>query len=252
MVDGQSPSKGFSVGTAASAGASTAIAMFNPALGIAAAFGAPYIANQIDAFVGWFRNRQDVKADVLLGWVAKIAGIDVAEILKRCNENPDLEDLLLRTLRATSDTSIRAKIISYATALASGMAEDQSEADINWERMFVRTLDDLDFDHLRLLEVLSKPHIPAGLYENVEGAPLRVGPVDERLVSELATDLENLPMLLATLQRNGLVQFRTSHTSTWGGGITKSTWELTEYGLKFLARLIDIENLVATQESEDA
>lgn len=94
------------------------IAVVNPPLGIVAAAAAPMAVDRFQALIERVWRREDSRNERLLVAAARVAGVDIDGLLRRCEERPDLEELLVKCLRAVGDTSLRGKVHTLAVTLA--------------------------------------------------------------------------------------------------------------------------------------
>lgn len=232
------------VGAIVAGGTAALIALFDPSLAVIGAVGTPVVAGPIDRVIARFRERRNSRAEVLLEWVSRFSGVDLEELFDRCDADPRLETLLLRTLRAAGDTPVRGKIIAYASALASGVAGVALDRDANWEQTFVRTLEDLERDDLILLERFSLTAYELGLNTDPDPNAPPIKSLNQHQIEIVAQDIEFKSVSLATLQRNGLVASRSVSATGYAGGATWEFWDLTDHGERFLARLKEIGNLI--------
>ncbi len=133
-----------------------------------------------------------------------------------------------------------AGVAPHATA-ATGT--DPEEARAAWETTFLRALDDIDADQLRLLERFT---------QNAE--QLRLAPpgrdghfmeaLDESQLRRISSDVVDLPAALAALQRHGLLATRVLEGGPDGGGTTY--WIITGFGTRFVDRLQKIREVGAS------
>ena len=224
------------------------LAVVHPALAVAATAVAPSVAEFVKAALGRIRTRRDDRLERLLVWAAEFAGVDPTELVQRCEANPDTEQLLLRTLRATSETALREKVLVFALALAHGSRPEAEPDEVERETAFVRTLEDLDEAHLGLLRRFTKTANELGLGDgstDFDRIPDVVGPGQLEVGW---SNVNNLPALLATLQRNGLIDGHAGSggMSFYNGGVNTLKWRLTAFGRDVLARLAEIGAILAS------
>lgn len=118
-----------------------------------------------------------------------------------------------------------------ATAAKGTGNEQERDA---WETTFVRALDDVDADQLRLLERFTQSAeqlqlVPPGHGDHFMEA------LDESQLKRISSDVADLPAALAVLQRHGLLATRTLGGEADGGGTTH--WIITGFGSRFVDRL---------------
>jgi len=224
-------------------GAAAWLATMHPEAGIAAAASAPTLVDSIKSLAYRIEQRRADKVDQLLKWSSKFANVELGDLLSRCYANPEVEELLLKVLRATEDTTLRGKILSFAMSLAKGTSPGMSDASLRWEKTFVRVVDDLDPVHLELLDRFTWTSNQLGLgngapeFDEVPAA-LNLGQVEM-----VTMDLDILPSLLAVLQRHGLI----ASTDTGGGplgGSGSTYWKVTSFGCEVLGRFALIRSVV--------
>lgn len=126
---------------------------------------------------------------------------------------PELEELLLRTLQAAGNTTLREKIVAYSLTLANGARPDSVET-TEWETAFVRVLDDLDVSHLELRRKFTMTSNELGLGNGDPEFDIVTTSLISKQVEMVASDLPMLPALLAVLQRHGLVEGLSGGAST--------------------------------------
>jgi hypothetical protein len=182
----------------------------------------------------------------LVEWTARFAGIDPEQLDDRCTDDPRRVELLLRVLRATSNTSLRGKVIAYALSLAEGTEPMTDERGLAWEAAFVRALDDLDEDHLLLLDRFTHSGNDLGLGDGSEAFESPPEALNDAQLETAAEGIVNLPSVIAVLQRNGLVRPDTGVGASYGGSTAFTNWRLTQFGREVLERLAVIRELVST------
>ena len=87
-----------SVTEVAVASAAGAAALVNPVAGALAAGASPAVAAGIKGVLGRLSERWTARNEYVLAWVARLAGIDPDELERRCEVNPELEQLLSRSV----------------------------------------------------------------------------------------------------------------------------------------------------------
>ena len=223
------------------------LAVVHPGLAVAATAVAPSVAELVKAGLARFRARRDDRLERLLVWAAEFAGVDPTELVQRCEANPSTEQLLLRTLRATSETALREKVLVFALALAHGSQPEAEPDEVERETAFVRALEDLDEAHLLLLRRFTKTANELGLGDgsaDFDKVPDVVGPGQ---IEVGWSNVNNLPALLATLQGNGLIEGHVGSggMSFYNGGVNTLKWRVTAFGRDVLARLAEIREILA-------
>ena len=213
------------------------LALIDPIAGVAAAGSAPALAAAVNAVLDRVAARANRRAASVLRGAAEALGTDVSDLQERLHSDPSREQLLLRTLGAAENAPLREKLCAYALALARGSIGDGPQ--VAWETTFVRALDDLDPSHLALLDRFTWSSNRLGLGDgssDFDRVPEALNPTQ---LERIANDLENLPALLATLQRHGLVASQSTGGGNLGGSGTV-LWSLTSFGRAFLGRLAEI------------
>ncbi len=129
---------------------------------------------------------------------------------------------------------------SRAPASANGIEGDDER--VSWEATFVRALDDIDADQLRLLERFTQSAEQLRLAPKGRGDhPLEA--LDEDQLKRISGDVPDLPAALAALQGHGLLA-----TRVLGGGVGGGTthWVITSFGTRFVERLHQIGEVLAS------
>lgn len=229
-------------------GAAAAAMAGHPDIAIGAAASQPVAAAGIDTTLDWLSERVRDRHGRLLKDAAKVAGIDGAELKRRCRANPEAEDLLLASLKLAGDTNNRAKLLCYAIALAQGIDPRATDEETQRLRSFVRTLGELDVVHIALLDRFT--WLEERLFDTDHPNPDRQGLWPERIFSwrqiQVAMrDFENLGLLVGDLVRVQLirVESRGGGAVLGGGGVT-TFWMVTESGQVFLKWLWEISAIV--------
>ena len=110
--------------------------------------------------------------------------------------------------------------------------------------MFVRAIDDLDNESVQLLKKLSMTSNELGLGDESAAFDVPIGTINDVQLRSVTKELTNLPMLLAILQRNGLVTTNTVSGGSFSGGKTMNYWELSQFGSDVLTRFDNIDSLL--------
>jgi len=207
-----------------------ALAILNPAAGVAAAGLSPVLVRRIKR---WVAERRATRVEYSLDLAVQLTSLDADEFAARCEENPATEQLLLRVIEASENTVSNEKLIAYAIALANGTLD---RASVDWETTFVRVLDDLDQTHLFLLERFTTEGRGGGRPE-FDAVPKQL---NSSHLASLASDLPNLPSLVAGLQRNGLISSEASGGGATGPAGAQTVWTITEFGKALLERLYEV------------
>lgn len=232
---------GTSVVLAAAAGGA---GLVNPVVGIAGATAAPVVEAAVNFGMEKLAARRARRAGVVIARAAELGAMTPEDLLARAEANPELEDLLLRTVRAAMDSASEEKLILYAVSLAAGtMSDDSSE--IAWETLLVRVLDDLDVSHLDMLNRFTMTSLELGLGEGPEfdSVPSSLNAAQIEIV---AGDLPNRASLLAVLERHGLIERYTA-----AGGMSFSIGppmvhaRITDFGSDVHERLLAVGRLIA-------
>jgi hypothetical protein len=104
-------------------------------------------------------------------------------------------------LGVAQDTALRDKRRALGRALAAGITG--SDAEINYERLFIRAVSDIDEPHIQVLDVLATKRARAG---ELSGSSFQAG-WPTRAIAARAPELSGaLPALLPTLEAHGLVR----------------------------------------------
>jgi len=201
-------------------GSAAGLAVWNPAAGVAAAAAVPGLSAGARVGLDRFAVRRRSRRGVVLDGAAAAAGISVSELLNRCESAPEREDLLLTTLRAAGHTSSTETLIAYAVALVQGSLGSGGEAP--WESEFVRALDDLDEPEVHLAKCFTMTSNELGLGSG--GPEFDVVPdgLNEEQLKRVARNPERLPIVIAALQRQGLIA--TPHGSSRAGPPSARPW----------------------------
>lgn len=216
-----------------------ALGVVNPAAGVAAAAAVPVVFAGVKDVLDRIHGRRIFRRSAVLAAAAKQAGIDADELTRRLESDPEREELLLRTLVAAGEAPLREKLIAYAVALANGTTTDDRHR-VAWETAFVRALDDLDSDHLTLLDRFTRTATQLGLAATGTEPDPVMNTLNETQIEMVASDVANPPATVAVLQRHGLIAARTSGGGTFGGGGGSTHWYITAFGIAFLERLDSI------------
>jgi hypothetical protein len=221
--------------------------LIDPALGAVAAGASPALAAGVKGFLDHLRERHRKKEEYVLAWAARIAGIAPEELQRRCEANPEIEQLLLRILSAIQETALREKLVAYALALGKGLGLQAGDEALQWESAFVRALHDLDLVHFKLLEQLSR-------HDDVERHPLLDprGTFNEPQLRASVSDRTTLSIVMAVLQRHGLVM---SQTAGGGPGIlateARTLWHITDFGIAALQHIQEVGDLLSSTQASD-
>lgn len=239
MAGGTSP-RDIAVDTVV-AGTASLIGLIKPDLLVGAAAAGPLASSAVGGAVEWVSTRRRRNQEYVFDFAAREAGLSLDELKRRCEQNPDLEDLLLLVLDAAADTARPEKLIAYYLALASGASMPDDED--RWQSALVRVLRDLGSEHLTLLDRFTQTSNELGLGDGSEDFDFMPEVLNEGQVEIITGDIPALPSALATLQRHGLLA-NASYTPgpLGGGGRPIVQWKLTDFGAQVLALLREIGN----------
>ena len=231
-------------GVAASA---AAISISHPAGGPFLAGASPVLAAGLKSLLGRLSLRRQQRPEYVLAWFARLAHLDPAELEARCLEKPELEQLLLRILAASEQTTLPEKLVAYALSLAASVNVGNSTSQLRWETAFVEALSELDVEDLELLRRVQDP-------SEAHNHPLLdvPGTFSEPRLRELVGDSTTLPLQIAVLQRHGLIA---NQTAGGGPGLmgseARTVWRTTKFGAMFLDRLAEVGHLLSPSEGGD-
>jgi hypothetical protein len=124
---------------------------------------------------------------------------------------------------------------------------------MQWETAFVRALSDLDRLHIGLLErfTWTGNRLFGG---DTPGLDQPVAALNDGQLKTVMPEFGDvLESLLATLQRHGLIEpLETAGPVLGGGRGPLTTWQITEFGTRFVERMQDVgERLVDAAELPD-
>jgi hypothetical protein len=232
------------------AGTAGLIALLAPGGGVAAAAVSPGVATGMKRILDRVVRRRHEREAYMLRWAAAAAAIDPEELLRRCEERPGLEELLLFALRAAGDTTMREKLVALALALASGTSEDNK--DLQWQSAFVHALNDLAREHLVMLDRFTMTQNQLGLGDGdpaFDSVPEQIG---DNQLDMIGKDMPALRSILAVLQRHGLVVNKfVGGGAVLGGGGALGIWQLTDFGKEFHQLLMKIGEVLEGDRSAD-
>jgi hypothetical protein len=216
----------------------------DPMIGVGAAAAAPAALAGAHAVIGRMERRRAAKRAAVIASAAQYAGIDAAELDARLRVNPDGEELLLRTLRASEDTGLTDKLIAYSIALGTG-AKARDNQEVRWETAFVAALDDLNADHLCLLQKFTSTATELGIRQPSPDVDTIMAALSQEQIERVSDDVANLPAAPAVLQRHGLIENLTLDFTYGAGG--SPHWRLTSFGHDVAQRLKDIDAILHGQ-----
>lgn len=188
-------------------------------------------------------NRQRAKREkTLIRDAARVADVSPRRLLRLLKSDPAKQELLLHVLRLAGTTTRRQKLVASAFALGVGATAD--DEGVQWGLDFGSAVDAMDDRHLELLLRFTYSWDQLGVTPGPkwEGdPPIRMASAHIR---QMASDLPNLPALLATVQSLGLVESDTWGQSTLGGGGPTSSWRITRFGEEFISTIQFIDALL--------
>ena len=188
-------------------------------------------------------RRLDRQATVLAAAAAQ-AGVDTDDLVRRLQDDPEREELVNRTLQAVGEAAGRERLVAYAVALARATLGDIDE--VAWEATFVRALEDLEPNHLALLDQFTQTGTQLGLVPPGTVPDPKMHSLNEQQV-QMVSKASNLPAFLAVLQRHGLL----ASGAAQGGMSFMAHWHVTSFGLAFLDRLRIIGEALAEARPSD-
>jgi len=221
------------------AGAAAGLATSNPLIAAAAAAFVQNVSQRaLDRFRGWTEARREERVSAVLGEAARIANLKPDVLLERLSERGDLEPLLISTLRAAQDSGDLRKLIALARCLAAGVtATDATETSL--EHVLVLALRDLEDPHISVLALFVHGVIDAGEIQQ----PANVLNTNQILQVFAGTELV-MPVILATLERHGLVR-NLGRSSFVSDRIHPfDTYEITPLGRTVVERLEEVGAVV--------
>ncbi len=121
---------------------------------------------------------------------------------------------------------------------------ERAEEGAAWETTFLRALDDIDADQLRLLERFTQSAEQLRLAPPGRGDHFMEA-LDESQLKRISSDVADLPAALAVLQRHGLLATRILEGGADTGGTTH--WIITGFGTRFVDRLQKIREVGASR-----
>jgi hypothetical protein len=142
----------------------------------------------------------------------------------------------MRALTIAQDSSLRAKRRAAGRSVAAAAADKGTK--VNQELLFLRTLDDLDAPHFRLLLLMaSAPPHPASWGPPRSGVPQ--GWTPSSIVAQDSGLSDTVRMLLTGLERHGLVRGPAVAGITLNDKNGEGRYLITDYGRHFLERLAE-------------
>jgi hypothetical protein len=127
--------------------------------------------------------------------------------------------------------------VLYAVSLAAGVLTDDA-AEVQWETLFVRAIDDLDPAHIELLDLFPKTANQLGLGSGAAEFDAPVNSLNSEQLDIVAGHLPNRASLLAVLERHGLI---IGYTATGGMafsiGAAQLSFAITDFGSEVHERL---------------
>lgn len=231
------------VATTAFAGmAMTAVGLLGPEVSLVAAGALPVTISAGRTAVAWVGERRRGREEYFVRLVANLSGCSQDQLAEKIHQDPDLEELFIRTMRACGGTTNVERFIAFATSIGMVMV-DQSDAE--WENAFRQALEDLDHTQLTLLERMEgSVWQPTNRRADTQPVGDRSLPLDD-----IIGDLPNGRAALAALERNGLVT-----TDNVIGGYNHESREcfvVSEFGDQVLSRMNVIGEAVRASRSDD-
>jgi hypothetical protein len=225
-------------------------AVFDPTAGIVAAGAVPAVNSVVLAGFERLDAKAEARSALVVVGAAQFSGRSPEAIVRACEGDSGLEELLRRVRTAARNTTALEKLVAYAAAL-SDCVEDP-DVDVSLVTELVEVLDALRLDHFELLARFTWPR------ERVFG---RVGDDDRwnetpvetlnriQVEQNLAPELANLDSLLAGLRRYGLVEPNYMGTSDFGGS-GPAQWAITSYGWNLHQTLSELATLLEARVDE--
>jgi hypothetical protein len=194
----------------------------------------------------------------VLQQAAEMAGLSLDEMCSRLEQTPEGEELLVKTLQATSNVATMRRLILLSQSLANGASESAATSQMTFELQLMIVVTDLSEAHFSVLEAFTTAHRFRPI---VSKTPLHMGGpvgVEASDVKREVPDTGDLfDALLSGLQRHGLVRFSFPKSDDIEGPVmyvgagSEPSWILTDFGSAVLDRLKEVGSLLKFQAATD-
>lgn len=218
-------------------------AIAGPEAAVAGAVAMPYVRGALRLALESLNEKRRTRGARLIELAAEEAGIDIETLLEKLQDDPNREEILQRTLRVAMESSMEGKLFALSKALAS-TAIARTPRVVQWEAMFVRTLDDLDEGHIDLLDRFLWSANKLGLGGGQPEFEEPVNGLNRAQLDLVMPDLKDMvDSMVAVVERHGLIARTERGGGSFGGGGGGPThWVITTFGREFLARLRLVSN----------
>lgn len=184
----------------------------------------------------------------VLDRAAQLAGIGVDELADRLAEVPGGEDLLIKTIGAAMRVAAEQKLVALSVSLGRA-ATERTEVSVTFKSQFVAAVGDLDHAHWEVLTRFERTANDLGLGDGSAAFDAPSGVLNRvQLDKALPGLIDLVSALLPGLERYGLLEATVPYSTAWGGGSAgPRTWNITPFGHGALARLREVQDLLAEQ-----
>jgi hypothetical protein len=215
---------------------------------VVGAVAGPVLKGSIDEFISRYGRRRRARVEYVIKVAAHHAGLRPRTLLDRIEQNPEREQLLIRTLQAAQDETQVPHLVALGISLAEADRSGYREEQLTFETAFARAIADCDDAHVKLLrsfvthdEPRPETNIPpfGHQQEGLSTSDLEIARQELQLGN-------TLDYLVATLERVGLVRPETVDLpSPPIISRTVAYWRITDFGLAFVERLDQVMTLFA-------
>jgi len=208
---------------------------------LAGAAAGPAVKASLEQFLSRYWKRRESRVAFVIKVAAEYAGVRVDSLLNRIGQEPEREQLLIRTLQAAQDEAQLQHLVALGISLGNADRSGYSEEQLTFETAFARALADCDDSHIKLLRELLRYEEPSSDgYISTQG----MGARDLELARQELQLGGTLDYLLSVLDRVGLTRVETvDRPSPPFASRTENYWRISDFGKEFVKRLDQVATL---------